>query len=524
MVVREIYARLGIKVDKKSTGQAAMLFTEIKSKMELMKGAFEVAKDVVQELIGETVTYAGQVKKTAALTGMTRTQVQELAAAADDAGVNFETFQAAMLRLSRQGVKDVNGKVWQLIDTFEKVKDPATRSAMAVKLFGKTGQELIPFLAQGKKAVQESIAENRELGVIMGEDDLDAAIAFKKGMKELGDVTEGIRRTVSVPFIKALLKLTKATKDWLDANRVEVMEAVRGAADKVVWVLRAFVNIATDVVNIVKWMVDAFGGWTVAILGITVAMKLFGDSTFLVTLKWLAIAAVIALVVEDFSAFLKGQPSLIEDISKALDAFWNDWSPEAAKKKLADLEKHPVLNFLRTMLWTITHIGETWDTWIEHLTNNPAIQMALGGGELAAKAKDRMKRAELEGVKASPVGWAREMLNDPSVSMNDIRTTLADAGFVGKEASSIIAKAGRPPALPWGTGVSPSESARAAREAKAAAVAADVSPVTPLAPTVNVTVNAKTDASAQEIADLAGETVSKAVRQARSSLVPAPQE
>ncbi len=524
MIVREIYARLGIKVDKPSVSQASTLFTELRSKIGLIQDAFGVAKGVVRELIGETVGYAAQVKKTALLTGMTRTQVQELAEAADEAGVEFGTFQDAMLRLSRQGVKDVYKKTMDLVDSFERIKDPAARSAMAFKLFGKSGQQLIPFLSMGRKAVEESIVEHKELGVIMGEDDVQSALSLKKSMKELGSVVEGVRRTVSIPFIKAVLKVTKAMQGWMDENRTEVMAALKDGVEKLIWVIRAFLNVGAAACRVVYQLSDMFGSATLAVAALAAAIFLAGDSTTMLTLKWLAVAAVIALVTEDFLGFLNGEKSLIGDISKALDDYWDNWSPEAAARKLGDLEKHPILNFLRQVFWMVTHINEAIDTAISYWTGDSILGAVLDiGGFSRQRAQAKAQGVANKGWAAHPEHYARQAL-EMGWSAQDVGKALVGAGLSGERAAELVLRQQRAlKASQFGL-TSPS-----APSARAIDAGTGVSPVTPVyAPKVEVNVAAKTNADPKEIGDQIAACVRGEMdacwREARSQLVPSPQE
>lgn len=521
MVVREIYARLGIKVDKKGHQEAGLMFTELHSKLELLKEAFEVGKEFVQELVGETVNYAKEINKTARMTGLTTDSLQELSFVAHENGLEFGTLQRALFMLQRKGFGAADEKLASLVETFESVKDPAVRAQMASKLLGRGYREMMPILTMGKAKFQEMREEAHELGLVMSKDDLQAADKLNKGMKKWHATVEGIKRTIAGPFVRILGDVVASVNEWTKANREWIAEAVTDALKDLVWVLRAVFNIGRSFYNVIKDLSEMFGGWTVGILGAVIAMKLWGDSTTLVTLKWLAFAAVVALVIEDFLFFLKGQPSLINDITKALDAFWNDWSPAAAKKKLKDLEDHPILNFLRIVLYTVTHIAETWDNWVDALTTNPLAKKLFGGAELGAKAKTQVQSGVNAKIAANPEQFVAQAWGSPYYQPADIKQALIQAGIPGAKVEELMKL--RPNAAKMGGGATPSASAAIAR-------GTDASPVTPLtyAPHTEVHVHAKTGADAADIAGAVRQTVDDAhethVRVARDALIPVPAE
>jgi hypothetical protein len=123
--------------------------------------------------------------------------------AAKLSGVNTELFEASLKKfnmalydarvkgseaekiLSALGVtvKDGNGiykdaetVLLQVSDKFTKVVDPVEKAEVAVKLFGKSGADMVPFLDQGSKGLETMRKEAERLGIV-----LDADTAAKAG-------------------------------------------------------------------------------------------------------------------------------------------------------------------------------------------------------------------------------------------------------------------------------------------------------------------------------------------------------
>ena len=78
---------------------------------------------------------------------------------------------AGNLRPTEQVLLDV-------AEVFAKSADGAGKTEVAVKLFGKAGLELIPFLNQGKAGIKALMEEAQRLGVTLSKEDAEAANRF----------------------------------------------------------------------------------------------------------------------------------------------------------------------------------------------------------------------------------------------------------------------------------------------------------------------------------------------------------
>jgi len=79
-----------------------------------------------------------------------------------------------------------------LADVFAKSADGAGKTEAAVKLFGKAGLELVPFLNQGKAGIAGLMEEAKRLGVVLSTEDAQAASAFNDEIKRLESATRGL--------------------------------------------------------------------------------------------------------------------------------------------------------------------------------------------------------------------------------------------------------------------------------------------------------------------------------------------
>ncbi|MFA5291954.1 MAG: cell envelope integrity protein TolA [Phycisphaerae bacterium] len=127
--------------------------------------------------------------------------------------------------------KEIAGRIGSLAD-------PTARAALAMKIFGRSGTELLPMFARGKDGINAMIGEAEKLGLIMSTDDAEAAAEFHEETKKLTDILKmGMFRVGSaiIPILKDLAvkygQVVKACSDWVKANPgVVTMVLYLGAA------------------------------------------------------------------------------------------------------------------------------------------------------------------------------------------------------------------------------------------------------------------------------------------------------
>ena len=116
-----------------------------------------------------------------------------LVEAQQGAGDGARLFDA--LKLDPKQFDETDQLLLVLADRFSKMPDGAGKAALAVKLFGKAGLDLIPFLNQGAAGIKAFMEEARRLGLVLTEEDALAAEKFNDSLKKLHLQSEGIIRT-----------------------------------------------------------------------------------------------------------------------------------------------------------------------------------------------------------------------------------------------------------------------------------------------------------------------------------------
>ncbi|WP_440221828.1 hypothetical protein ACQQ2N_12085 [Dokdonella sp. MW10] len=195
---------------------AGALAAWVKSSIDAADRADELAQKVgvsTQEM--SKLTTASKFAATD-LDGVTKGMqklAQNAAAAAGGQKAQADAFAAIGVQ-----VKDVNGKVrdsFALFDDvakkFEGYEGGITKTALAVKLFGKSGTDLIPMFNDWNGNVAEAIKLSDEFGATISNRAGAAAAKFNDTVAKLGIVVQGVGNQLAEQLLPALNRLADAT-------------------------------------------------------------------------------------------------------------------------------------------------------------------------------------------------------------------------------------------------------------------------------------------------------------------------
>jgi TP901 family phage tail tape measure protein len=123
-----------------------------------------------------------------------------------------------------------------LAEAFAAMPDGAEKSALAVKLFGKTGTDLIPFLNMGRAGIEQLREKFRELGLEISGSTAAAAAKFNDTLFLVSKALQGIAMKVAEAALPALQKLAD-TLVAVASHGEEIMTVVRVLGETLVAVL-----------------------------------------------------------------------------------------------------------------------------------------------------------------------------------------------------------------------------------------------------------------------------------------------
>ena len=276
-------------------------------------------------LASKTAEYGDRIDKLSQRLGMSRDAFQQWDFVLSQNGVNIESMQMGMKSLAvrmeeaaratgmgadlfgRLGVsvtdsagalRDQESVFLDTVKAFERMEDGVAKAALAQKLFGRNGQELLPMLNQAEGSVEDLMARARELGLVLGDDVVDAGVRFT-------DSVDAMKRqfaATSATLGSKLIPLLERSLFPLIQN--VLLPAVLVLAGGIGKLVDAFLGLSTGmqiVVGSVAGFLVLLGPMTVGLGTLLVvlpkvkaALLAVNRTTLLLTAKILAITASVA--------------------------------------------------------------------------------------------------------------------------------------------------------------------------------------------------------------------------------------
>lgn len=175
--------------------------------------------------------------------GLKKLSQNMLAVAEGTGGTAKSAFQ--MLGVS---VKDAEGNLRSsdqvlidIADKFAGMEAGALKTATAIRLFGKSGADLIPLLDQGRAGIAELTAEADRLGITLSGTTAAAAGRFNDALDRLSTLWEGVVNKVMVGVLPALEKLSTSL-----VSTATEFGGVQLAIDGAIWVFKSLLQFVAE--------------------------------------------------------------------------------------------------------------------------------------------------------------------------------------------------------------------------------------------------------------------------------------
>lgn len=143
---------------------------------------------------------------------------------------------------------------FDLIDAINAIENPSDRAAAAIDVFGKSGAELLPFIANGSQGIRDLMAEADALAITLTDEDAAAAASLDDELDKLSSSIKGAGNAIGAALAPDLEVLTKLTREL-------IVESVK-------WI-RANPQIVTGIALVAGGTAAA----GVGVLGLSVALK-----------------------------------------------------------------------------------------------------------------------------------------------------------------------------------------------------------------------------------------------------------
>jgi lambda family phage tail tape measure protein len=118
---------------------------------------------------------------------------------------------AAVYKALGVAITDVNGNLRKtpdvmgdLAEVFSNLESGATKNALAIRIFGKAGADLVPFLSAGRDGIKEMTDEAHKLGGVMNDEALKAAAQFNDNLDRLSTLSQAAANSMTSKMIPAI--------------------------------------------------------------------------------------------------------------------------------------------------------------------------------------------------------------------------------------------------------------------------------------------------------------------------------
>ena len=348
MVVQELIAVLGAKVEQ---GEFADVFALLNNVEEAFSKVFNGISQAIEKAfatVHKVAMTGDEIAATAEKFGIAADALQEFGYAATLSDASAESVANGLKFLSKAAVdaaegteaavkafrgiklKDAEGKIRPVVDLLTDLSDQfaamppgAEKTDRALQLFGRAGADLIPLLNRGADGLARLREEARASGAVLSGSALDAAQAYDDALKRLQASVTGLENRFAGPNIAKVTELFEKLRKALTGKGVQrAVDALAKGFGRLVDTLGLVIDSFNYFLNNETTAEIAIFAIASALAAISVAALSAGASlvTSAVTAAaawiaaaapFLALGALIVLIVDDIYTFIEGGDSLI---------------------------------------------------------------------------------------------------------------------------------------------------------------------------------------------------------------------
>lgn len=227
----------GVKEAQSSLGTLSSSFKRVIAGLSIAAIGVQF-KQSVQGIIDS----ADQIGKASEKFGIPVETLSALKFAADQADVGFESLSKGMGKLSKaifSGATDPSGEaaksfkamgvairdsagdirpteeiLGDVAERFSRAEDGAAKTAIAIKVFGKSGADLIPFLNMGRDGIKDLTDQAARLGIVISQDTANKAREFNDTLKVIGATSQAFYLQVTNALLPSLQLLAQSFLDF----------------------------------------------------------------------------------------------------------------------------------------------------------------------------------------------------------------------------------------------------------------------------------------------------------------------
>jgi hypothetical protein len=328
---------VGFKVDRNSQRAVQKAIGGLKQLATGFIAAFasRAAINGIRNVTSEIVRLGDSLEKTSRQIGVSTDALQELGFAAGLSGSSNEELIKGIRTLTRnanearQGlqsfkqdfdrvgvsVTDANGNLKDAETLFvefglglQRLEDSSERVALAQAIMGRAGTKLIPIFDKGAAGLEAMRQEARKLGIVSNQTIMLSA-EFEDAQLRLNQSMILVKDAIGRGILPPLLKMIRATRQWITANRTFLRQRVFAAFRRIGEFVERVSFGFSKATDLVIEFVSGLDSLQKSLLGTSAVFLGFAAA---LSNPFTAIAAVIGgilLLIEDIVVFSRGGES-----------------------------------------------------------------------------------------------------------------------------------------------------------------------------------------------------------------------
>ena len=249
------------KTDEKASGVASTLGKGVQTAAKwgaAIVGSATAAAGGMLKMAESSASTADHVDKMSQKIGLSRQAYQELDFICSQTGTNVDNLRGGMKTLTNQmdaaasgtasanqlfkrlgvSVKDDTGKLksqedmlFDCLTALQGVNDQTERAALANKLFGKSGTELMPLLNSQSGSIDEMKAKAHELGLVMSDELIDSGVGLTDSLDQIRRAFSAITTKLGGAFMPIVQKVADKLQDALPMIQQAIEQIMPVATD-----------------------------------------------------------------------------------------------------------------------------------------------------------------------------------------------------------------------------------------------------------------------------------------------------
>lgn len=267
----------------------AGVLTGINQGLELVGKGAQFVKNSYDALIGDTVALADDLMVQSSITGLSTDALQEYAYMAELVDTDVSTITGSLTKLTRNmdsatkgtgaayeafqklGVdiyntdgtlRDANEVFDEAIGKLGEVENQTERDALAMDLFGKSGQELNPIIDAGSDALEEYRKQAHETGYVLDNETLESLGSIDDSIQLLKNTMDTAKNQIATALAPVIGKITEAFVKWASSvDWVKVGETIGTVLEKIGKAIGVLIDIISKIVTAAKTAVDNIKGF-----------------------------------------------------------------------------------------------------------------------------------------------------------------------------------------------------------------------------------------------------------------------